>query len=142
MAKIIFTSHYMRDAPSSQLENYFRYISTCEGIEKLMRADASCRRRKKLVQQILQDVPPARRILEYEDFYPQPAMGNASEFICMWGKYGLDINCIMNWLYVELAGVIYICDVDSELLERLYSKYIEKAMRMNRVIDSESSYKY
>ena len=35
MAKIIFTSHYMRDAPSAHLENYVHYISTREGIEKI-----------------------------------------------------------------------------------------------------------
>lgn len=33
--KNYFTSHYMRDAPSSQLENNVRYINTREGIEKI-----------------------------------------------------------------------------------------------------------
>lgn len=35
MAKIIFTSRYMRDAPPRQLENYVRYIGTREGAEKV-----------------------------------------------------------------------------------------------------------
>lgn len=30
MPKLIFTSHYLRDAPSAQLENYVRYIGTRE----------------------------------------------------------------------------------------------------------------
>lgn len=34
MPKLIFTSHYLRDAPSAQLENYVRYIGTREGVEK------------------------------------------------------------------------------------------------------------
>ena len=35
MAKIIFTSYYLWDAPPIQLENYVRYISTREGVEKI-----------------------------------------------------------------------------------------------------------
>lgn len=35
MPKIIFTSRYLRNAPPAQLENYVRYISTCEGVEKI-----------------------------------------------------------------------------------------------------------
>ena len=35
MAKIIFTSRYLRDAPPAQLENYVRYVGTREGVEKI-----------------------------------------------------------------------------------------------------------
>lgn len=35
MPKIIFTSRYLRDAPPAQLENYVRYISTRDGVEKI-----------------------------------------------------------------------------------------------------------
>ncbi len=38
MAKLIFTSRYTRDAPPEHLQNYVRYISTREGVEKWMRA--------------------------------------------------------------------------------------------------------
>ena len=31
MAKLIFTSRYIRDAPPEHLQNYVRYISTREG---------------------------------------------------------------------------------------------------------------
>ena len=34
MAKLIFTSRYIRDAPPEHLQNYVRYISTREGVEK------------------------------------------------------------------------------------------------------------
>ena len=35
MPKIIFTSRYLRDASPEQLENYVRYVSTREGVEKV-----------------------------------------------------------------------------------------------------------
>ncbi len=35
MPKIIFTSRYLRDASPVQLENYVRYVSTREGVEKV-----------------------------------------------------------------------------------------------------------
>ena len=35
MPKIILTSRYLRDAPPAQLENYVRYVSTREGVEKV-----------------------------------------------------------------------------------------------------------
>lgn len=35
MPKIILTFRYLRDAPPEQLENYVRYVSTREGVEKV-----------------------------------------------------------------------------------------------------------
>ena len=35
MPKIILTSRYLWDAPPAQLENYVRYVSTREGVEKV-----------------------------------------------------------------------------------------------------------
>ena len=35
MAKLIFTSRYIRDAPPEHLQNYVRHISTREGVEKV-----------------------------------------------------------------------------------------------------------
>ena len=35
MPRLIFTSHYLRDAPPEHLENYVRYIGTREGVEKI-----------------------------------------------------------------------------------------------------------
>lgn len=35
MAKLIFTSRYIRNAPPEHLQNYVRYISTREGVEKV-----------------------------------------------------------------------------------------------------------
>lgn len=35
MPKIVFTSSYLRDAPPEQQENYVRYVSIREGVEKV-----------------------------------------------------------------------------------------------------------
>ena len=78
MAKLIFTSRYIRDAPPEHLQNYVRYISTREGVEK---ADESKKNlpatsaQKDLIRQFLKDMP------EYEDYRQRPTIGNASEFI-------------------------------------------------------------
>ena len=83
MAKLIFTSRYIRDAPPEHLQNYVRYISTREGVEK---ADESKKNlpatsaQKDLLRQHLRDMPDSKDMLEYEDYHQRPTIGNASEF--------------------------------------------------------------
>ena len=84
MPKIIFTSRYLRDAPPAQLENYVRYVSTREGVEKVEGSRQNLPatvQQKDLVRQIVRDIPSAKEMLEYADFLLRPTMGNASEFI-------------------------------------------------------------
>ncbi len=84
MPKIIFTSRYLRDAPPAQLENYVRYVSTREGVEKVEGSRQnlpSTAQQKDLIRQIVRDFPSAKEMLEYSDFLLHPTMGNASEFI-------------------------------------------------------------
>ena len=56
MAKLIFTSRYLKDAKPSQKENYVHYIGTRKGVEKIdtskkyLPATVS---QKKLVHQLL-----------------------------------------------------------------------------------------
>ncbi|WP_286152907.1 MobP3 family relaxase [Sporofaciens musculi] len=94
MAKLIFTCHYVRDAPPSHLQNYVQYISTREGVEKI---DVSKKdlpttmTQKKLIRQILKDMPDTKSLLEYEDYRKQPTIGNASEFITQALEQSLDI---------------------------------------------------
>ena len=72
MAKLIFTSRYIRDAPPEHLQNYVRYISTREGVEK---ADESKKNlpatsaQKDLIRQLLKDMPESKDMLEYEDYH-------------------------------------------------------------------------
>ena len=71
MAKLIFTSRYIRDAPPEHLQNYVRYISTREGVEK---ADESKKdlpatsAQKDLIRQLLKDMPESKDMLEYVDY--------------------------------------------------------------------------
>ena len=65
MAKLIFTSRYLRDAPPAQMENYVRYIGTREGVEKM---DSSKHylpatiHQKQLIKQLLRDIPEAKEM--------------------------------------------------------------------------------
>ena len=84
MPKLIFASHYLRDAPAAQLENYVRYIGTREGVEKIdesKRSLPATGNQKQLIAQIVRDIPQAKEMLEYTDFLLRPTIGNASEFI-------------------------------------------------------------
>ena len=71
MAKLIFTSRYIRDAPPEHLQNYVRYISSREGVEK---ADESKKNlpatsaQKDLIRQLLKDMPESKDMLEYVDY--------------------------------------------------------------------------
>ena len=82
MAKLIFTSRYLKDAKPSQKENYVHYIGTRKGVEKI---DTSKKHlpatvsQKKLVHQLLQDFPATKEMLEYEDYQRKPTIENASE---------------------------------------------------------------
>lgn len=86
MPKIIFTSHYMRDAPPAQLTNYVKYIGTREGVEKIdeskMELPATMNQ-KKLIKQLIRDIPSTRDMLEYNDYCLHPTIGNATEFISL-----------------------------------------------------------
>lgn len=94
MAKLIFTSRYIRDAPPEHLQNYVRYISTREGVEK---ADESKKNlpatsaQKDLIRQLLKDMPESKDMLEYEDYRQRPTIGNASEFITQALERNLDM---------------------------------------------------
>ena len=94
MAKLIFTSRYLKDAKPSQKENYVHYIGTRKGVEKI---DTSKKHlpatvsQKKLVHQLLQDFPATKEMLEYEDYQRKPTIENASEFISCALEQNLDI---------------------------------------------------
>ena len=94
MAKLILTSRYIRDAPPEHLQNYVRYISTREGVEK---ADESKKNlpatsaQKDLIRQLLKDMPESRDMLEYEDYRRRSTIGNASEFITQALERNLDM---------------------------------------------------
>ena len=84
ISRIIFTSHYLRDAPLGQLQNYVRYIATREGVEKIDESKKNLPatlNQKNLIAQIIRDIPQSKDMLEYADFLLHSTLGNASEFI-------------------------------------------------------------
>ncbi len=94
MAKLIFTSRYIRDAPPEHLQNYVRYISTREGVEKVDESKknlSASQSQKNLIRQILKDMPESKEMLEYEDYRQHPTIGNASEFITQALERNLDM---------------------------------------------------
>ena len=94
MPKIIFTSRYLRDAPPEQLGNYVKYIGTREGVEKIDESKGhlpATAAQKKLIAQLLRDLPKARAMLEYEDYRLHPTRLNASEFISTALEWNLDL---------------------------------------------------
>ena len=94
MAKLIFTSRYILDAPSEHLQNYVRYISTREGVEKADESKKSLpttSAQKDLIRQLLKDMPESKDMLEYEDYRQYATIGNASEFITQALERNLDM---------------------------------------------------
>ena len=94
MPKIIFTSHYMRNAPPAQLQNYVKYIGTREGVEKIDESKAllpATLNQQKLIGQLLRDIPSAKDMLEYNDYCFRPTRENASEFISCALEQNLDL---------------------------------------------------
>ncbi len=94
MPKIILTSRYLRDAPPEQVENYVRYVSTREGVEKVggsSRNLPATAQQKDLIHRIVHDIPSAKEMLEYADFLLRPTMGNASEFISCTVEQNMDL---------------------------------------------------
>ena len=115
MPKLIVTSHYLRDAPSAQIENYVRYIGTREGVEKCDRTKEllpATEAQKKFIKQLIRDIPASKEMLEYTDFLLQPTRGNATEFISraleqhvdMIGKRENYVDYIANRPRVERIG--------------------------------------
>lgn len=115
MPKIIFTSRYMRDAPSEQLQNYVKYIGTREGVEKIDESKAqlpATMNQQRLIRQLLRDIPSAKDMLEYGDYLLHPTRGNASEFISCALEQNLDlvgkrenyVDYIANRPHVERIG--------------------------------------
>lgn len=84
MPKLIFTSQYLRDAPSAQIKNYVRYIGTREGVEKIDESKLglpATQNQKQLIRELIRDIPQTKDLLEYTDFLLQPTIGNATEFL-------------------------------------------------------------
>lgn len=84
MAKLITKFKYLKPNREKSTGGYAKYIATREGVDKI---DNSKRHatvtvgQNDLIKRILRDFPDAKEMLEYEDYFQTPTLGNASEFI-------------------------------------------------------------
>ena len=84
----------MRDVPPQYYENYVRYISTREGVEKIEKAKSeipASHNQRKLITQLIRDIPDTKKMMEYADFLVRPTMENASEFITCALEHNMDL---------------------------------------------------
>ena len=86
MPRLIFKCPYIKGGEdnSSHLDNYVRYISTREGVDKNIRHDNSLPAtagQQEMIQKIIKDFPLSRGMFEYSDYMDAPIRANASEFI-------------------------------------------------------------
>ncbi len=94
MPKLILRCNYLKNAPPSQLSNYINYIGTREGAEKVadtMSQMPATAAQKKVMQEILHDIPDAARMHEYYDYLQRPTRENASEFITQALENNIDL---------------------------------------------------
>ena len=95
MAKLIFTSHYMKHALPAHLQHYVKYIAIREGVDQIDNTKEllpATENQKKMVQRLVKDFPESKRLLEYEEYLAHGNRKNATEFI----------NQVMD-LYVALS---------------------------------------
>lgn len=85
MSKLIVTSRYLKsgtDKTKSQRKNYTKYIATRESVEVREQSKKySTENQKKLLNELLNDFPEAKKYLEYEDYKNNSTAENASELI-------------------------------------------------------------
>lgn len=96
MPRIIFKCSYIKPGTtrsSAHLNNYVRYVATREGAELLPQDKGglpATKRQRRMVEQLLQDFPLSRGMIEYEDYTASPTRANASEFISRAMEENLD----------------------------------------------------
>ena len=84
MAKIIFSSRYIKNPGKANAGKLLRYAATREGVEKVavgLDRSPSTVRQQRLIKNILEAFPETKDYLEYEDYLKEPCKSNATEFI-------------------------------------------------------------
>ena len=111
MAKIIFSSRYIKNPGKANAGKLLRYAATREGVEKVavgLDRSPSTVRQQRLIKNILEALPETKDYLEYEDYLKEPCKSNATEFIDAVIERNLDrIGGIKNLVkyYAERPGV-------------------------------------
>ena len=87
MPRIIFKCPYIRGGSqkaAAHLENYVRYVSTRDGVQRIDPGRAGwtdTKKQREMVERIAREFPLSRGMFEYEDYLASPTRGNATEFI-------------------------------------------------------------
>jgi hypothetical protein len=82
MPKIIFTSRYIKGG--SHAANLMRYIATRKGVEAVQTLNVlrpATEKQRKLIDEIMRQLPDVKMSFEYADYITAPTIGNASELI-------------------------------------------------------------
>lgn len=82
MAKIIFTSRYLSNAPKKQLKNFVNYMATRPGVELSSNGKFPATEKQiKFIDTQAEQYPEIKSSFEYEDYQKNPTIANASELI-------------------------------------------------------------
>ncbi len=111
MAKIIFSSRYIKNPGKANAGKLLRYAATREGVEKVavgLDRSPSTVHQQRLIKNILEALPETKDYLEYEDYLKEPCKSNATEFIDATIDRNIDrIDGVKNLVkyYAERPGV-------------------------------------
>ena len=104
MAKIIFTSRYIRNA--SRAGNLVKYMGTREGVEKLPTGidhSPATKKQQDLIASIVKKYPTATDYPEYVEYLQKKEKASATEFIDAFVERNSDrIGCLI--IRVSLLG--------------------------------------
>ena len=84
MARLVTKFKFLNKQTEKPIGGYAKYIATREGVDKIDRSfehAKATKRQEILIRKILRDFPDARDMLEYSDYFNNPTLINASEFI-------------------------------------------------------------
>ena len=84
MPNIIFTSRYLKNAPSTKLANLVQYVGSRKGVELNRDNNPQApvtERQRELISNLKQELPEITKLFEYTDFLENPTVENASELI-------------------------------------------------------------
>ena len=108
MAKIIFTSRYIRNA--SRAGNLVKYMGTREGVEKLpygVDHSPSTKKQDDLVASIVKKYPTATDYPEYVEYLQKKEKASATEFIDAFVERNSDrIGCFISRVIVLVWRII------------------------------------
>ena len=90
MARIIFTSRYLKRVSKQQAENMVNYYATRDGAEKIISNKLPTSKQKDFIERELLAKPFLKDSFEYEDYEANPTAANASELITRIAEHNLE----------------------------------------------------